>query len=313
MISCYSNPSQSRPNMPALILLLVMTTTLLLQPSAQATEGHPFLWQIDSGSQPSYLFGTIHSGHPELNQLPASVELAFAKVDRFYGELVLDSATLTSTSKLLQLEPDQTLSQQLSGQRQQRINQVLNGIAPGLNLALFDQFKPWALTVALALLEDQLRYGQLPAMDLSLYQRAVASGKFTGALETPQQQMQLFEQFDFEEQMQMLDATLTAMEQSQTQQHSWMNPTYQAYRSGDPDQFNQLMVQQMPLQQSLHRKLIRLLLTERNQRMAQQIDQQLRQHPNQQHFFAVGAAHFSSQGGIQQILQQQGYSVHRLP
>lgn len=295
------------------IRCLVLLMLWVLQPvQALAADGQPFLWLIENADRPSYLFGTIHSGHPDLNRLPPSVEMAFADSDRYYGELKLDQATIAATVNLLQLDEGQRLSQLLSQPRQRRINRVLGELAPGIQLALFDRLKPWAFTVTLAMLEDQLRYGQRPAMDLRLYKRALASGKATGALETPAQQTQVFDGLSFNEQMIMLDSTLTAMEHSQAQQRPWMDLTYQAYHSGDPDQFNQLMEQQMPLPQALQDKLMRRLLTDRNQRMAQQIDQQLQRYPSQQLFFAVGAAHYDSKQGLQRLLQQRGYKVRRL-
>ncbi|MEH6650657.1 MAG: TraB/GumN family protein [Motiliproteus sp.] len=295
------------------MLLLLPTLTQATEPSPVPTQtGKPFLWQVDNGKVSSYLFGTIHSGHPELNVLAASVESAFTQADRFYGELELNSKTISETQQLLLLQGNEQLSQQLSRTQQQRINTLLAQISPGLNLQLFDQFKPWAFTVVLALLEDQVRYGQFTAMDLKLYQRAQVARKITGALETPQQQMALFEQLTSTEQMAMLDATLVAMEKSVSEQQSWMEPTYAAYRSGDPDQLNRLLDQQMALPEPLQRKLKQHLIIDRNHLMASKIDQQLQQHSGQSLFFAVGAGHFDQQEGIQILLQQKGYQVRRL-
>lgn len=298
-----------------LLTLLVFLPTLAQsaeKPHAPLPSNQPFLWQIDNGTVNSYLFGTIHSGHPELNVLAGSVETAFTRADRFYGELELNPETISEAQQILMFKGNKRLSQQLSRAQQRRINTLLMQISPNLSLQLFDQFKPWAFTVVLALLEDQVRFGQFTAMDLSLYQRAQAAGKVTGALETPQQQTALFEQLSPSEQMAMLDATLTAMEQSLSEQQSWMDPTYAAYRSGDSDQLNKLFDQQMTLHESLQQKLKQRLIIDRNQQMAAEIDQQLQRHSDQTLFFAVGAGHFGSHQGIQTLLQQRGYKIHRL-
>ncbi|MEH6472428.1 MAG: TraB/GumN family protein [Halopseudomonas sp.] len=294
--------------LPAQIWLLLL---LLGASFANAGDPRPYLWVIENGSRSSYLFGTIHSGHPELNRLHASVQQAFEHSDRYYGELELDAATIATTAKLLQLPAGQQLSRILSKQRQQRINRLLAQTAPRLTIQPFERLKPWALAITLSLLEDQLRFGANPAMDQQLYQRAKTTGKTTGALETPQQQTRVFDSLSWNEQMMMLDAILEAMEQSMTQGESWMDETYKAYRSGDPDQLNALLDQQLPVSDKLQQKIERLLITERNRYMSEQIDRQLKQHLHQQLFFAVGAAHFGSEKGIQQLLRQRGYSISR--
>tara|TARA_R110002167_G_scaffold9552_7_gene44153 strand:- start:9067 stop:10014 length:948 start_codon:yes stop_codon:yes gene_type:complete len=278
---------------------------------SHADATRPYLWVIENGVTPSYLFGTIHSGHPELNQLPEKVKLAFSHSDRYYGELELDQHSIATTRELLQLPEGQQLSHLLSKHQITRINKLLAATAENLSLSLFDRLKPWALAISLSLLEDQLRYGRYPAMDQQLYAQAITQGKATGALETPRQQTRVFDSLSWREQMQLLDAVLQAMEQSLETAASGMDQTYAAYLSGDPDQLNALLDQQLPVSDRLQRKIQRLLITERNRYMSEQISQQLNQHPNQQLFFAVGAAHFGSKKGIQALLQQRGFSIKR--
>ncbi|RDE24759.1 TraB/GumN family protein [Motiliproteus coralliicola] len=292
-------------------LALLALLLLLCLPWVSAQAGQPFLWQLEHNGRSHYLFGTIHSGHPELNQLPASVEKAFNQADRFYGELTLDPPTLQTTQQLLQLPPGRSLSSSLPPKLRQRSNQELARINPNLNLALFDRLKLWAFTVALTLIEDQLNYGQQPAMDQRLYQRALQAGKKTGALETPQQQVGVFEQLSFAEQIAMLEATLDSLAQ-QTKENSWMQQTYAAYRSGDPDQLNSLFETQWQLDDKILQKLERGLIDNRNRLMAQRVEQELRAHPQQSLFIAIGAAHFGSENGVQALLQRSGYSVSRV-
>lgn len=305
--------STSNPNKPAIRLgmrWLIGLWLALLVGSTQADD-RPLLWLLEDRGQTSYLFGTIHSGHPQLNQLPAKVEQSFAQADRFYAELELSPATIMATAQLMRLKPPQRLTQLLPVEVAQRLNRLLNRLAPGLQLSRFDQLKPWAFAMTLALLEDQLQHGQQPAMDMQLYQRALAAGKPAAGLETPEQQVAVFDSLTQQQQLQLVKATLEAMEQSQNSQQPLIDETYQAYRQGDPDQLESLFDQQLELDPQLRLQLKQRLIDRRNRQMAEQIISELKQHPGQSLFVAVGAAHFGSHSGIQQQLKQRGYQVSR--
>ncbi len=294
------------------ILLTLLLSSLQLQP---AFAESPFLWRIDPaipGGRPSWLFGTIHSAHPQLNKLPPAVMDSFNRADAYYGELEMNPSTLAAATSSFMISDGRTLLEILSPARQQRINQVLSTLHPSLSIAAFSRLKLWALTATLSLLEDQLAFGTQPAMDMRLYLSAAADGKRTGGLETIAEQTGVFESFTLEENLQMLDITLDYMEKNQRLGRALMEDTYQAYRSGDTEEFSRLMETQMPLPPSLMDKFGRLLISERNQRMAGRIVSLLREKPNDSHFFAVGAAHYSGPRALQKLLRQQGYRVIRV-
>ena len=276
-------------------------------------QAAPFLWQIEHQGQQSYLFGTIHSAHPQLNRLPDSVNQAFDDATHYYGELELDPQTIATTATLLQLPPQQQLSRLLPDSLKQRVEQQLQLISPALSLALFERLKPWALAVTLALLEDQMQFGQQPGMDQRLFQRARSAGKATGALETPQKQAGVFDGLSRREQLQLLEATVSSLEQQPQRQQTWMEETYAAYASGDSDRFQVLFEQQLQLDQNaLAQKIENLLIVQRNRQMANKIDRMLRQHPQRRYFIAVGAAHYASDNGVQAELRKKGWSITRV-
>lgn len=285
----------------------LLLATMLVAGLQNAVAG-PFLWRIE-GTTDSYLFGTIHSANPDLNRLPAVVARSFDQADEFYGELELDSATLQHTAALFRLPAGETLRNQLPPPLQTRTDALLRRLNPALTLDALAVLKPWALIATLAVVEDQLRFPGLPVMDLRLYSDARSEGKPTGGLETPEEQAAVFEQLDPEEQMQLLEATLTYMEQALDEDGSILDETYAAYGSGDPEQFRTLMSKQMELPLMMKLKLERLLLNERNERMAKRIAQLVSEHPERSYFFAVGAAHFSGGQALQHQLRRLGVKV----
>lgn len=287
----------------------LLACTLLFAGPAQAES--PFLWRIE-GRTPAYLFGTIHSANPELNRLPDSVTDAFGQATHFYGELRLDPQTLARTAALFQLPSGQTLRGQLPPPLAARADALLRRLNPALSLDSLATEKTWALIATLAVIEDQLRFPGRPMMDQRLYQQALAAGKETGGLETPEEQAGVFERLDAQELQQLLGATLDYMERALDEDGSVLDDTYAAYRSGDPERFRELMEQQMDLPLLLEFKLDRLLLTQRNERMARRIARLVQTHPERAYFFAVGAAHFSGGQALQYQLRRLGLQITRV-
>ena len=294
-------------------LFCLFSLLLTSQSWAQSSENTPYLWRVEKpGFSPSYLFGTIHSAHPQLNELPPVVNKSFEQSDAFYGELNMTPDTLLLATKLFINTDNSTLQSTLSQHRQERINRVLSSIHPGLSLAVFSKLKLWAFTATLSLLEDQVAHGSVAPMDMRLFQSASFNGKQVGGLETIEEQSAVFESFSHEENLLLLDSTLDYMEKAQSQKMSIMEETYQAYRSGDPDSFSKLMESQLTLSPALARKLNQRLLIERNLRMADRIEKLLKKSPQRSYFFAVGAAHYSGDSGLQRLLQKKGYNVTRV-
>jgi len=292
-------------------LALLASLVLLHVGGAAGADSRPLLWRVD-GPQPAYLFGTIHSAHPDLNHLPDAVENALTQADRFYAELALDGATQARIQTLFSQPAGQRLSDQLTAAQRARIEGVLRGIQPGLSLAAFDSLQLWAFTLTLGVLEDQLSYPGAAMMDRRLYLSAERQGKPRGGLETPEEQAGVFSRLDRAEQHALLDATLSYLERAQAEGHATQAEGYRIYREGDPNQFLNLFSDQLDVPLLLQLKLQRLLLTERNERMAKRIAGLLDTHPRERLFFAIGAAHFADTGGIPARLREMGYRVRRV-
>jgi hypothetical protein len=296
-------------------LLLVMTG------QAQADESAPFLWKIvpvhqqqNTGLFPveSWLFGTIHSAHPDINNLSPAVDKAFNQSDRFYSELDATPATVTEAMSLSMLPPGESLQLLLPVKLQERIDRLLQDIHPALNFAPFSQLKIWALSSSLSLLEEQIQFGLAAPMDLRLYQQALTDGKEVSGLETVSEQVDAMEILTLTEQQHLLESTLDEIELKRQRNEPVLAEMYRLYQHGDLTLFGELMRRQFSSVGELGVKLERALITTRNRRMAERIDRNLSQYPDKQHFFAVGAGHFVGPTGIQQQLREMGYRIERV-
>jgi uncharacterized protein YbaP (TraB family) len=62
----------------------------------------------------------------------------------------------------------------------------------------------------------------------------------------------------------------------------------------------------------LGERLIKRLLTDRDVIMADYIDATLKKSPDEVHFFAAGAAHYTGKNGVRAHLAKKGYTVTRM-
>lgn len=304
---------QTRPLFTLIGACLISLMLVVSSYGQSVSEAKPFLWELtdSNGELKAYLFGTIHSGNPDVNQLAPSVDQAFKRSNTFLAELALTPKTLTTIQQRMLKTEKRPLVDILGATRTLRANRLLAYFHPNLSVDLFANMKLWAFVANLAVLEDQVRYPNLPAMDSQFYQRALSDGKATAGLETPLEQTSVFEAFSEQELLAMLDANMQAMEDAHRQGDSLMQQLYRAYLSGDPVVFDQLMEEQVPIDQTLAAKLDKLLLTDRNQRMAARIEDALSQFPTPL-FIAIGAAHYGPDLGVQHLLAKKGFSIHRV-
>ena len=185
---------------------------------AAAGKG-PFLWRVE-GRAPLYLFGTIHVPDDRVLALPPSVVKAFGEASAVYTEIPMDSATQMGIMGKVML-PDGTqlsdvIGQPLYDRMTAAARKTLGGehAAMGAMLGpLFQRMKPWAAMSQLSLLEflPDMMAGKQP-LDSMLYAKAQSDGKKVGALETPDEQIAVFESFTTREQIRMLELTLDEIE-----------------------------------------------------------------------------------------------------
>lgn len=165
--------------------------------AAKIAFGQNLLFKLEKqGSEPSYLFGTMHMTDPRVVSMPQSAQDAFDQADTVAIESteILDPAQAQIT---LMSKPELTMftgTERLSDYLAEDDKKVLAaGLAErGLQLALIDRMKPWLLTGMLALPECEFARKQSGEafLDLALAQNAKAQGKTLIGLET------LIEQFD---------------------------------------------------------------------------------------------------------------------
>ncbi len=283
--------------------------------AASAAAGDPFLWKIESpaAAVPSYLFGTIHLPRPEVARIPESVTPAFDSADAVYTEIPMDIGTLLEMSTALFLPDGKMLEDVIPADLYAAVLAELKAVDPNLPLAPRDRMKIWAFTVSLATLQDELRYPGIIPLDMLLFQKAAMAGKETGGLETPAEQMAIFDSLSPDDQTTFLRDTLAQLAAAR---ESGVNPADQlvaSYLSGDLARLKADVEEMEALASDteLNARLMDRLLDQRNTLMAERIVEKIEAAPAKTNFFAVGAAHLYGDNGLIAQLEAEGFTLAR--
>lgn len=259
------------------------------------------LWKLEGNDSPaSYLFGTMHSDDPDVVSLPPTVQKVFDQAQDVTLEVVLDADSLMAMATALLLEEGQTLESIIGpGLYSRTVNVVAQQGLPEILLA---RMKPWA--VAVTLMTPPSDNGRV--LDLELYRQAIRQGKQVSGLETVDEQMGLFDTLSRQDQIALLEDTLDQLPQIETM----LLELRTAYLDRDLDRL--VALNNASLKDSdprLVEMFNRMIVIERNHRMADRMEHRLRQG---RQFIAVGALHLPGEEGLLNLLKQRGYTVSRI-
>ena len=276
--------------------------------AAEPTEA-PFLWRV-GGETPSYLYGTIHLPDERVTTLPDAVSAALGEADAFFAEIPLDASTQMKMAPALLLPGSQTLKELLPPELYARVDAYLK--EKGLPFAAMGKLKIWAVTQTVSLADYVQKMATTPSLDQSLYQISQQQGKELGGLETVEEQLAVFEALTVDEQIEMLRMTMDELEAAGPDGPSPTEELVLTYLSGDLDRLAGVMNEHLEDGGETGAKLEKLLIDDRNRRMADRIAEKLASSPDTSYFFAVGAAHYPGEDGIIALLAARGLEIERV-
>jgi len=291
------------------LLILLLTCTVL----TAANEGikNPFLWEVKKGEQTFYLFGTMHLGDPKLQVLPKALKLAIDKSDEVRTEIPMDASLQMKSVTLMMRSDNRSLQEIIPKPLYQRTENYVKQINPQLNLIPFDKMKIWALSTVTSMLENQLKHPMLQAIDSEIYSYAQSKNKGLGGIETIEEQISAMDKFTLEEQIMGLESTLDYLEKNS----DFMEEMKSLYMQGDEKKmmsFIEGTMFKIEKYKKFEEKFMKVLLYDRNIRMAQRIELLLNENPTKHYLFAFGVMHFLGEKSIVEHLKGKGYCVSRV-
>ena len=276
-----------------------------------AAEDHPFgkglLWRIERpGTAPSHIFGTMHSADRQVAALPAPVRQVFDRAGSLTLEIAMNGQTQMELASSMLLFDGRNLADIAGPERLDRV--VDAGARYGMPRERLMYFKPWALMLFFSVPPSEFQRqmaGGIP-LDQILQQDAQGRGIALHALETIQEQIEVFGGLSETEQLALLDATMEVNPEIEP----FFEAMREAYLARDLAGLHRLSEEMAagtdPKLQTLYEDR---LINARNKRMVARMTERLAEGKA---FIAVGALHLSGEGGILNLLQKAGYEVSRV-
>ena len=299
-----------RLTLAAALLIALLISVAALAPTASAqqpasrgaaayTQG--LLWKIEgAGGAPSHVFGTIHLADPRVLALPQPVKQTLDSSASFTMEVRFDGGNMVELAKRM-IYMD---GRDLPGVIGTPLYEKVAAVAPTLGLPpeLLRRFKPWAVTLLLIVPQQDAEN----ILDNRLYQMAVQQKKDIHQLETVEEQVATFEGMAESDQIALLRYAVENRERLRGS----MGLMVDAYLKRDLAEMMRVSDDASdPAMKRMSAAFMERLLYERNVRMAERMEPQLK---TGRAFVAVGALHLYGERGVLARLVSRGYRVTRV-
>lgn len=275
------------------------------QQSYNSRTKNSFLWSAAKGNSTIYLLGSIHLLPGELETLDKAIEAGYADAKIIVFETNIDSlsdpAFEAKVTNIGLLPPGQTLEQQVSKQTYALLQQKVRKL--GLQVEIFNQFKPWLCALTLTSMELQkLGFNPNYGIDKRFFDRAKQDGKELRFLETTDDQLGFFTEMSRQEEDSFLAKALQELDSMRVQVTAMIN----AWKSGDSDKLASMVKAEFEGYPEVYARM----LVERNQKWAEHIEGLSGQDGNS--LVVVGAAHLVGDDSLLELLETKGFTVEQL-
>jgi uncharacterized protein YbaP (TraB family) len=272
------------------------------EPPANAAEAYhgPAIWKVADKDTTIYLFGTVHALPKDSKWFSGPVERAYDQSNELVTEIPMsDSAgEAKAIADRALLPKGQSLRNLMTAEDRKQFEAAL--VSLGLPVEAMDRFQPWYAALTLSLLPvTQAGYDPQSGAESEL--TAKSDDKSKAALETIDQQIELFDGLPLKTQLQFLDQTAESVSTAT----ATLDAMVAKWMMGDPDGLAVLLNQDLE-DPMLHKRL----LTDRNARWAKWIDGRLKQPGTV--FVAVGAGHLAGKDSVQRQLRKLGIKARRV-
>jgi len=234
---------------------------------------------------------------------------AINEVDVVYTESKLDNDSKTESLYSHFRSIEELLENILPPDIANNLNSYL--ITKNSSITRFNFYSIWAVSMNINSIEYQ-EYFLNPVLDQYIWDIATEKGKETKGLETAYELSGIYNNLTLEEQIQYLNDTLTRITMNSNESKEKMEKLIDTYISGDLDTFFELTYENYDKNDQLYEKLFNQLITDRNYNFSQNITDIIKNNPDKQYFFTIGAAHFGSENGIINLLEQEGFTITKV-
>ncbi|WP_105166659.1 TraB/GumN family protein [Pseudoalteromonas sp. T1lg23B] len=282
---------------------VLLFTALLFSPFGHVA---PALFKVEKNGINSYLLGTVHVGTPKMAGLPQCITQAIDNSKQVVVEVdfsKLSAAQIQMRSApFMQLPADKTLASVISKKTYQSLkNYFANS---GIDIALFNQHRPWAVMVSMLQLEYQkLGFSEQYGIDKQVLAHSKEIGKKVISLETLEQQLTMLSSLE-----QLGDEMFSETFEHLNDVEFYFLDLVKAWTTGDMDKLAKYY--RLSFDDSEYGQYSeRVMLIDRNNQWVKTLTPLLAE---QATFIAVGALHLPEQYGLIKQLEKQGFTITRI-
>jgi len=284
-------------------LIIVFITVVLFSTAVYAESS---VWKLDADNGSLYLAGSCHVLRKSDYPLPEEFESAYDDADQVIFEtdieaLMIPDIQLLLISKGMYTEGD-TLEKKLSKKAYDSLVAFCKDRA--MPIALFQNFKPWMVTMTLLVLELE-KNGISPADGLDMYfsNKAKKDGKQTGGLEDVYKHIELVSSFEEEFDDSIIESFIQEVEEVQI----IMEDLIKSWRIGDEIGIDEYLSGNMRKE---FPKLYKRFLTDRNRDWIPHLETLMGS--GKRTLVIVGVGHLVGEDGVINLLKSRGYKLKKM-
>jgi uncharacterized protein YbaP (TraB family) len=283
----------------------VAVLAVMLAALHSAAKEKTSLWRVTSKRGAVYLLGSIHMLTEDDYPLDARMERAFEESDVVVFEVDPDSLQSPAVQAYV-LENamcgEGESLQSIMGDAVWRVA-AEKAESLGVDIRPLHSFKPWFVSLALAVAELQkLGFDSERGVELHFARRAREAGKTVSALETALYQLGLFVGLSPENQRALLLHTLSQLSDIESE----IARILDAWRSGSLDDLQETLNKSFDEYPEIYEKLI----IQRNLDWIRRIEAFLAS--GKTHLVIVGVGHMAGERGLIELLAKKGFAVEQL-
>lgn len=277
-------------------ILLALFALLVTHTQAQKLD-KSLLWKISGNGlkEASYLYGTIHISCDAT--LPQKVKTAMDQTGQLYLELDMDDENMqTQMMGQIMMKNGVTMESLSSAEDFKIVNEFLSRNL-GIPAKMLNTIKPFMVS---AMLYPKMIDCPMQSVEGELMKIAEAQKEQVFGLETVAEQLKVFDDIPYQEQMNELIKTAKG---DLAKDKAELDKMLAVYKTEDIDGMIDLT---KGSENVLTSKYDDILLSNRNQNWIAKIGTAAKEKPT---FFGVGAAHLAGENGVIKLLRKAGYKV----
>lgn len=268
------------------------------------TPARGVMWEVRSGDQRAYLFGSIHLAKAGFYPLPDQVQAAYQQADTLAVEIDASDASVTKRMMpLLTYKEKDKLEKHLKPATWQKLQKLTGPAAERLQT-----LKPAVVASALVIGGfARLGYDPKQGVDLHFIERAKEDKKPLVELESAEFQAKVLGGLSDGDGDALLAETLDGMANGQLLADT--NTMIGAWKEGDARALAKIL-DTINNKDAGSRRITRLMLDDRNPAMADKIAALLKD--GKRPMVVVGAMHMTGKNSLLVLLQKKGFEVHQV-